>query len=92
MKAIDNLTNLINLGHFGFVDIAKTSDGFYLGMEPGDIGFNAFIGKPHPVHAGPGLNRTLQVWNDFTDTEKTQVLGLAILKGIDLENEFGVPL
>lgn len=76
---------------FGLVDICKTSDGFYLGQESGDCGFNHFIGKPSRPHPGPGMDRILITWNNFSPTEQEDVKKLATLKGINLVTEFGVP-
>ena len=68
----ENLLNLMNLGPLGLADVVRTSDGFYLGQEPGDIGFNVFIGCPSK-HEGPGRERTVAVWECLTVQEKDAV-------------------
>ena len=90
MTALDNLIKLTNLDCLNLVDLTKTSDGFYLGRKIGDIGFNTFIGKPKPVHSGPGLNRSKCTWQSLDDTEKTLVKAIAYNKGISLKSEFGI--
>ena len=41
---IDFLHELLGIGLFA--EVIQTSDGFWLGREIGDVGFNAFLGKP----------------------------------------------
>ena len=84
--------DLIHLKHFDFADLVKTSDGHYLGMAKGDIGFNAYIGKPQAPHAGPGLTRSLRIWKGLTEDQKDDVVDAARIRGIDLEQEFGIDL
>ena len=72
-SATKNLIKLMNLGPTGAVDVVRTSDGFYLGQAPGDIGYNMFIGRPSPVHEGPGLEHTLAVWESLTVQERNAV-------------------
>lgn len=57
-NTLDNLMKLMcftSAMREGIVDVIKTSDGFYVAMDKGDIGFNRFIGKPSKPHKGPGL-------------------------------------
>jgi len=68
------LLDLLNLTCLNIDDVVRTSDGFYIGQVKGDIGFNAFIGAPAPVHSGPGKDRTLAVWSGFTSAEKQAVV------------------
>lgn len=49
---IDLLHEILGCGLFA--EVTQTSDGFWLGREPGDCGFNAFLGKP----SAAALNRT----------------------------------
>lgn len=67
------LLAVMNLKVTGVVDVVRTSDGFYIGMDPGDCGYNRFFGAPARVHDGPGLRNTLQVWTGLTDEERTAV-------------------
>src|SRR2546427_13092284 len=32
-----------------FAEVTQTGDGFFMGREKGDIGFNAFLGKPSEI-------------------------------------------
>ena len=72
--------------------VCRTSDGFYMGQETGDVGYNVFIGKPN-TNAQPST-RDLQheQWEGYTLQQKVEVLGLAEAppdgSPIDLE-EFG---
>lgn len=91
MTTAQQLLKVMNLDMFGFVNVVKSSDGFYLGQEEGDIGFNAFIGKPAPVHSGPGLERALSAWKTYSETDQQLVTALALSKSIDLTGEFGIP-
>lgn len=68
----ENLLNLMNLRLLGLVDVVRTSDGFYIGQKPGDIGYNAFIGKPNP-NEGPGRRRSREVWEALTERERVAV-------------------
>lgn len=92
MTTKEKLINLMALRCKNIVDVIKTSDGFYLGMAEGDIGFNDFIGRPQAPHDGPGRDNMLKVWGGFTDQERQDVVDLAEGKGIDLESEFGIPV
>jgi len=71
-SATDNLLNLMNLGPLGVADVIRTSDGFYLGQAPGDIGYNVFIGSPS-THEGPGRERSRKVWDALTEQEQGAV-------------------
>lgn len=86
------MTNLLRLmcipSHIEAV--CKTSDGFYLGQVKGDIGFNAFLGKPKEPHLGIGRERMMGVWDSLSSNEREEVLVQAQGLGIDLEGEFGV--
>ena len=69
----ENLLNLMNLRLLGIADVIRTSDGFYMGRSPGDIGYNVFIGKPNP-NEGPGRRRSRAVWEVLTEHERGAVL------------------
>ena len=68
----ENLLNLMNLNLLGLADVVRTSDGFYLGRAPGDIGHNVFIGCPNP-NEGPGRERSREVWEALTSQERGAV-------------------
>ena len=90
-----NLLRLMNLPLSRFSGVVRTSDGFYIGREQGDIGYNAFLGNPAPVHDGPGLENTLRVWASLSESEREAVVELAAHpedgSPIPLE-EFGIPV
>ena len=44
---IDFLHDVVGIGRFA--EVYRTSDGFYMGRDWGDIGANAFLGKPSPI-------------------------------------------
>ena len=75
MDAQRNLLRLMNLPQFA--GVVRTADGFYTAQVPGDLGYNAFLGKPSPVHDGPGLAQTLKVWAGLTEEERDAVRMLA---------------
>ena len=95
-SARDNLLRLMNLPPSRFDGVVRTSDGFYLAQVKGDIGYNAFLGKPSEPHDGPGRDAMLEVWNGLDEQEKVEVLALAARPGdgspILLERDFGVPV
>lgn len=94
MNTFDNLCKLMAFPSYlrrTIVDVTRTSDGHYLAMDRGDIGFNRFIGKPAPPHRGPGRDAILAAWASMSGDEKHTVLMLAVNKGINLKREFGVP-
>jgi len=55
-----------------YAEITKTSDGFFLGREPGDCGFNAFLGKPS--HAA--LARTQEFLDKLSPTNQAKAMAL----------------
>lgn len=89
------LLKLMNLPPSMYDGVCKTSDGFYMGKGVGDIGYNTFLGRPAPPHAGPGRNHTLAVWSQLSSSERQAVLVLAAKppdgSPIDLHADFGVP-
>ena len=78
------LIRVMNLPR-NIVAITKTSDGFYLGMEEGDCGFNAFFGKPS-FHAGPGRDMSIQTWKEFNFTSKKACVYAARNSNVPLRN------
>jgi len=95
-SARENLLRLMNLPASRFEGVVRTSDGFYLAQVKGDVGYNAFLGKPSAPHDGPGRDAMLEVWNGLDEQEKVEVLALAARPGdgspILLERDFGVPV
>jgi hypothetical protein len=57
--------------------VCRTSDGCYLLRQEGDVGYDVFLGKPRPVHDGPGLDNARSVWNGLTDEQKQLVRNVA---------------
>ena len=76
MDAESTLLRLMNLPR-SFVGVVKTVDGHYIAQTEGDIGYNHFLGKPQPVHAGPGLENTLRIWSSLTVKEQQAVRAVA---------------
>ena len=83
----DLLHQVCNCGKYVFSDICRTSDGFYLGMAPGDIGFNAFLGKPSET----AKTRTGILYGKLSKESKVQVMSILIQKGIPAK-EIGISL
>jgi hypothetical protein len=88
------LLDVLNLRPAGIVDVVRTSDGYYIGQDPGDLGYNHFIGKPPKLHLGPGLDRTRKRWAELTKAQRIAVRARAVLprdgEAIPL-GDFGVP-
>ncbi len=72
-SATELLLNLLNLRPAGVVDVVLTTDGHFIGKTCGDIGYNAFLGKPSGA-PGPGMDRTREVWETFSDSERAAVI------------------
>ena len=51
-----------------FVEMSVTSDGFFLGRRPGDIGFNAFMGNPSDI----ARQRTKTLYDKMNDKDKKE--------------------
>lgn len=66
------LINLLNLRPSGAVDVIRTTDGHFIGRAFADPGYNLFIGKPSGA-AGPGQDRSREVWETFSDSERAAV-------------------
>ena len=97
MMPQEALLRLMSIGpSLGIVAVVRTSDGFYLGQQEGDLGYNAFIGRPPPPHPGPGRDMMLETWAGLTADEKRAVLMLAYSpvdgSPIPLAADFGVPV
>lgn len=95
MTTHETLLRLMNLPPSKFDGVCRTSDGHYIAQLKGDLGYNAFLGKPSPPHPGPGRNLMLKVWNGLTPSEKDDVLALA-QRPVDglpilLHADFGIP-
>lgn len=89
-----NLLRLMRLPTSDFAAVVRTADGYYIGMQHDDCGYNVFLGEPCLVPNGAGLAWTLRVWSELNATERRAVRALAAapLDGspIDLA-DFGVP-
>ena len=88
------LLRLMNLPPSRFAGVMRTSDGFYIAQEQGDVGYNAFLGNPNPVHEGPGLENTLRIWAGLTEEEQAAVRTLAAnpIDGAPIPlADFGIP-
>ena len=93
MDAQRNLLRVMNLPA-RFVGVVRTSDGHYLAQEEGDLGYNAFLGRPAPIHDGPGLTNTLRIWAGLTEEEQEAVRAAAAypVDGVPIPlADFGIP-
>ena len=74
--------------------VCRTSDGHYVAMAHGDIGYNEFFGQPAPVHPGPANDQMNRIWSGLTDSERHRVLAVAANPDgpVRLEEDFGVPI
>ena len=91
MTTKDHLLRLMSLPLSRFSDVTRSSDGYYLAAVHGDLGFNAFLGRPSPVHPGPGYDAMLKHWTSMLPGERVAVKALAVAMGIPLCKDFGVP-
>ena len=66
----ENLLRLMCLPLSRFEGVVRTSDGYYLAQYKGDIGYNAFLGKPHAPHLGTGRDSILEAWRGLTQQER----------------------
>jgi len=95
----DTLTNMLKLMCIPtsmYDGVVRTSDGYYTAHIKGDVGYNAFLGKPGPRHGGPGRKWMLDTWNGLSLDEKRAVVYLSAHPGdgspIRLKDDFGVPV
>lgn len=79
-----NLIRLINLPR-NINEITVTSDGHYLGQIEGDLGYNAFFGKPS-FHKGPGRDMSIKTWKSFTFNQRKEVIRDSRIIGIEIRN------
>ncbi len=95
MTTRETMLKLMSLPVSRFDGVVYTSDGCYIAKAIGDCGYNAFLGKPQPVHNGPGRDQMLETWAGLTPTERKAVHVLAAAPGdgspIPLSKHFGVP-
>ena len=80
MSAHRNLMDVMCLGRYQ--NVMKTSDGFFIAMEYGDIGFNAFLGQPNPGQIGREFSRGK--WQALNFSDQRAVARIAKAKAIDL--------
>ena len=95
MDTRETLLRLMNLPPSRFSGVVRTSDGHYIASVHGDVGYNAFLGRPSPPHPGPGRDAMLAVWDGLSQEEREAVYCLAANpvdgEPIDLHGHFGVP-
>ncbi len=82
----DGLRALLRIMALDFpqvADVTVTSDGFYMIMDRGDIGFNRFLGRPNP---GPdvGLKWARATWQALPFRTRRDVARLARSRNVDL--------
>lgn len=86
MSTLENLMSIISLPSRLYQNFTITSDGYYLGMEHGDIGFNAFLGKPNGNLQPTTIRRSYEKFRLLSLTEKKSVVLLARGKGVNLRS------
>jgi len=82
MSTLRNLLDIMVLPQ-EIMNITRTSDGYFLGQEYGDIGFNRFFGRPNP--SSPSTFEF--IWQRFRKlslNERKALIKMARLKGVDL--------
>jgi hypothetical protein len=72
-KRLSKIEPTIDLAHDvtgcgRFAEVTETSDGYFLGRERGDIGFNAFLGQPSPR----ALENTKRIFDQLDDEAKVE--------------------
>ena len=77
---IDLLHDIVGCGRFA--DVTETSDRFFLGMERGDIGYNAFLGKP----SEESKRRTKILFNKLPKDVKGDLIFILATKHIKLKD------
>ena len=82
--ALRNLLKIMCLPASMFVNFTVDSTGNVLAQEIGDIGFNAFMGKPNPQ--GPGIEWAWNRFRELSMPERRQVIKLACAKGVNLRD------
>lgn len=65
---IDLLHDLLGFGRY--TDITITSDGFFLGRQFGDIGYNDFLGQP----SNDAVKRTKVLFKKLSSSSQTKII------------------
>ena len=73
----ENLLDIMNLGPTQAVDVIRTSDGFYLGQQEGDVGYNMFLGAPGASHPGAGRDASQQQWDALSEGDQIALVSRA---------------
>jgi len=76
---IDLLHDLLGFGRFA--ETTMTSDGFFLGRRPGDIGFNEFLGWPSEA----AIERTRNLFQRLSPESQDRVVSVFLGKQFPLE-------
>ena len=74
---IDLLHDILGFGRF--VEVAETSDGYFLGRRPGDIGFDVFLGQPSEA----AKQRTGELFKKLSKCSQEQTTALLRAKSIN---------
>jgi hypothetical protein len=74
---MENLLKVMAIPTSRYDGVCRTSDGFYMGRERGDIGYNAFLGSPSLRCEGPGYEFRIKAWERLSEEEKTGVRWIA---------------
>lgn len=77
---IDLLHDVLGFGRFA--EVTETSDRFFLGRRPGDIGFNEFLGKPSEA----AKQRTTELFNKLSKCSQEQIMTMLRARNINLKD------
>ena len=94
MSAMLDMMRLMSIPTSTYDAVCRTGDGYYLARPVGSVGYDAFLGKPSPLHDGPGREWMLATWEGLSQDQRVAVYALAAnpLDGLPiLLSEFGVP-
>lgn len=83
-KKLNKIEPVLDLAHEitgcgRFTQVTQTSDGFFLGRAWGDIGFNAFLGKPSPR----ALENTKRIFDQLDGEGKVEFCTRVMVQGIE---------
>jgi len=74
----------MNLEPLELQQVMRTGDGFYIGRQLGDIGFNAFLGRPSP---GPfGVSESWRKFRKLSFSDRREVVRFARAANVRLRD------
>jgi len=69
-----------------FCEVTRTSDGYYLARAVGDIGLNAFLGRPNPKPKRVTLDRSWGIFRALTLAQRKHLVHLARSRNVILRD------